>query len=160
VVHGKTSIARVSGGMLSNITLEHVVITDSAGAPFISVDSITTYYSIGDLFRKRILLDHSVFVRPNVVLDKYAAGVWNYARILPGLMDAAKKPPSAPPQPEGWGDWIRAADLRIVNGRLSIVSPWEPAKNLSRAAADSAVRDAVSGRSRAFVERTPEGLRR
>ncbi|HEV8446125.1 MAG TPA: translocation/assembly module TamB domain-containing protein [Gemmatimonadaceae bacterium] len=160
VVHGKTSIRRVSGGLLSNITLEHVVITDSSGAPFISVDSITTDYSIGDLFRKRILLDHSVFVRPNVVLDKNANGEWNYARILPGLIDTTKKPPNLPPQPAGWGDWIRAADVRIVDGRLLIVSPWAPAKNLSRAAADSAVRDAVSGRSRAYVERTATGLRR
>jgi translocation and assembly module TamB len=160
VVHGKTSIARVSGGMLSNITLEHVVITDSAGAPFISVDSITTDYSLGDLFRKRILLDHSVFVRPNIVLDKDASGVWNWARILPGLIDTTKKPPNAPPQPEGWGDWIRAADVRIVNGRLLIVSPWAPSKNLKGAAADSAVRDAVSGRSRVFVERVGGELRR
>jgi hypothetical protein len=67
VVHGKTTIARVSGGMLSNVTFEKVVITDSAGAPFISVDSLTTDYSISDLFRKRILLEHAVFVRPNVV---------------------------------------------------------------------------------------------
>jgi translocation and assembly module TamB len=159
VVHGKTSIARVSGGMLSNVTFEHVVITDSAGAPFISVDSITTDYSLGDLFRKRILLDHSVFVRPNIVLDKGTNGVWNWARILPSLADTTKKPPN-PPGVEGWGDWIRAADVRIVDGRLLIVSPWEPAKNLKGAAADSAVRDALSGRARVFVERTATGLRR
>ena len=160
VVHGKTTIARVSGGMLSNVTFEHVVITDSAGAPFISVDSLTTDYSISDLFRKRIDLDHAVFVRPNVVLDKDTKGVWNWARILPGLIDTTKKPPNAPPQPEGWGDWIRATDVKIVNGRFLIVSPWAPAPNLKGAAADSAVREAVSGRSRAFVERGPGGLRR
>ncbi len=160
VVHGKTTIARVSGGMLSNVTFEKVVITDSAGAPFISVDSLTTDYSISDLFRKRIELDHAVFVRPNVVLDKDANGVWNWARILPGLIDTTKRPPNAPPQPEGWGDWIRATDVKIVNGRFLIVSPWAPAKNLKGAAADSAVRDALSGRSRTYVERGPEGLRR
>jgi translocation and assembly module TamB len=160
VVHGKTTIARVSGGMLSNVTFEKVVITDSAGAPFISVDSLTTDYSISDLFRKRIELDHAVLVRPNVVLDKDANGVWNWTRILPGLIDTTKRPPNAPPQPEGWGDWIRASDVRIVNGRFLIVSPWAPAKTLKGAAADSAVRDALSGRSRAYVERGPGGLRR
>jgi translocation and assembly module TamB len=159
IVHGRASIAKVSGGVLSNITLQHVVITDSAGAPFVSVDSITTSYSISDLFRRRILLDHAVFVRPYVVLDQGANGVWNWQRVLPWLHDTSKvkEPPSKEAQ---WGDWIRMTDGQIVNGRLVMHSPWAPAPNLSRAAADSATRDAVSGNARVFVERGPGGLRR
>jgi translocation and assembly module TamB len=159
VVHGRASIARVSGRMVSNVTLEHVVITDSAGAPFVSVDSITTNYSISDLFRKRILLDHAVFVRPYVVLDRAPNGVWNWQRVLPWLVDTSKvkKPPSKEPQ---WGYWVRLTDGRIVDGRLVLRAPWTPAPNLSRAAADSATRDALSGNARVFVERGPSGLRR
>ena len=158
IVHGRASISRVSGGMLSNITLEHVVITDSAGAPFVSVDSLTTNYSMSDLFRKRILLDHAVFVRPNVVLDRAQNGVWNWQRILPWLVDTSKV--KKPPTQAGWGDWVSMTDGRIVDGRLLIRGPWAPAPNLSRAAADSAIRDALSGKARVFVERGPSGLRR
>ncbi len=70
VVHGKMTIARVSGGMLSNVTFEKVVITDSAGAPFVSVDSFTTRLLDLGPVSQAYLLDHAVFVRPIVVLDR------------------------------------------------------------------------------------------
>ena len=94
-----------------------------------------------------------MFVRPNVVLDRDTKGVWNWARILsrPDRHDeeAAQRARRNPRV----GDWIRATDVKIVNGRFLIVSPWAPAPNLKGVAADSAVREAVSGRARVFVER-------
>ena len=159
VVHGRTSIGRVSGSMLSNLTLEHLVITDSAGAPFVSVDSLMVNYSISDLVRRRIDIDHAVFFRPYVILDKAENGVWNWQRVLPGLIDTSNK--KAPPSPElQWGDWIRATNADVVDGRLVIVGPWSPPPNMSRAAKDSATRDALSGRARVFVVRGPGGALR
>ncbi len=155
VVHGKATVSSVSGNLVSNLTLQHVVITDSAGGPFVSVDSLTVSYSIADLLRKRIDVDHAVFYRPFVVLDQLPNQKWNWQRIFPQTQ--TKGPPSTGPQ---WGDRIRIANADIVNGRFILKMPWTPQKGLSRRAADSVTRDALKPSSRVDVRPVAGGYQR
>ncbi len=155
VVHGKATISRVSGNLVSNLTLQNVVITDSAGGPFVSVDSLTVNYSIADLLRKRIDVDGAVFYRPFVVLDQLPNGKWNWQRIFPP--SPTNGPPSTQPQ---WGQRIRIANADIVNGRFILKTPWAPQKGLSQRAADSVTREALKPSSRVDVRRVAGGYQR
>jgi translocation and assembly module TamB len=155
VVHGKATVSRVSGNLVSNLTLQNVVITDSAGGPFVSVDSLTVNYSIADLLRKRIDVDGAVFYRPFVVLDQLPNGKWNWQRIFP--QNPSQGPPSNQPQ---WGQRIRIANADIVDGRFILTTPWAPQKGLSQRAADSVTREALKPSSRVDVRRVAGGYQR
>ena len=154
-VHGRVTIGEVSGDLLHGVTLRDVSIADSTGAPFVNVQSVSTNYAIGDLWQKRLLLDHAVFVHPVVVLDRPPNGPWNWNRIFPH--DTMPQPPSAQP---GWGDWVRLSNVQIIGGTLIVRTPWSPATGLSRAAADSVTRDALNGKTRIVVERVPGGYQK
>src|SRR5688572_4307183 len=51
-VHGKVTIAEVHGNLLSGATLVGVVITDTAGRPFLRADTLELRYSMRSLVRK------------------------------------------------------------------------------------------------------------
>lgn len=153
--HGRVSIGRVSGDLLHGVTIRDVSITDSTGAAFISVASITTNYKIADLWNKRILLDHATIVRPLIVLNHPPQGPWNYERIFP--RDTTPHPASTQPQ---WGDWVRLTNARIVDGKVILRTPWSPGAALDRRTADSVTRAALSGTSRIMVDEVPGGFQK
>ncbi len=88
MIHGKATIGRLSGNLLVGMTVHDLTITDSAGTPFIAVESFRGDYSIAALLRKRIWINHAVAVRPLVVLDKRAAGPLELAAHLSARHDA------------------------------------------------------------------------
>ena len=118
-VHGNVTIGRLSGNLLTGMTVHDFSITDSSGAPFVAVESFTATYSIVSLLRKHVWIEDAVIVRPLVVLDRPPDGKWNWQRIM--RHDTTKK--SSTTQP-GWGDWIRFSDAKVVNGQLIVRSPW------------------------------------
>lgn len=155
LAHGRANIGRVSGDLLHGVTISDVSITDSTGAAFISVASITTNYKIADLWNKRIELDHAVLVRPVVVLDHRPSRAWNYDRIFP--RDTTPHAPSPAPQ---WGTWIRLTDVRIVDGRVILRTPWAPPTGLAKRAADSVLHVTLGPGSRIIVDEVPGGFQK
>src|SRR5262249_40914640 len=59
-IHGQARIGRVTGNLLFGMTLHDFVITDSAGQPFVAVESFRGSYSILGLLHKRISVDQAV----------------------------------------------------------------------------------------------------
>src|SRR5215471_11259078 len=57
MLDGQVKIGRLEGNLLSGVTVKDFTITDSAGKPFIAVESMSSRYSVLSLFRKRIWLD-------------------------------------------------------------------------------------------------------
>jgi translocation and assembly module TamB len=155
MVHGKASIGQVSGDLLHGMTLHDLTITDSTGAPFVAVQSVTANYSIAELYHKRILLDHAVLVRPVIVLNRPPRGAWNWQLVFPH--DTTPTPPSTQTK---WGDWIKFTNAEVVNGQLIVLTPWSPATGLSPSAADSVTRDALRGNSRLVITRVPGGFQK
>jgi hypothetical protein len=155
MIHGRATIGSLSGNLLVGMTVHDLTITDSAGTPFVAVESFTAHYSILALLRKRIWLDHAVAVRPLIVLDRPPGGSWNWQRIFP--RDTTPKPPSTQTQ---WGDWLRFTDASVVNGQLIVRSPWSPSARLSPAARDSVVRQALGGGTRLMIERVKGGFQK
>lgn len=152
---GHVHIGKVTGNLLTGITVNDFVITDSANNPFVAVSRMRGDYGISDLVHKRIWIDNVVLERPLVVLDRRPSGHWNWREIFP--RDTTPKPASAQ---KGWTDRLRFTNVRILDGSLVVRTPWHPSTRLSPAASDSAVRVALSGGSRQMIERVPGGFQK
>ena len=155
MVHGRVRIGHLSGNLLTGMTVHDFVITDSAGAPFVAVESFSAKYSIMSLLRKRIWIDGAKVVHPVIVLDRPPNGVWNWQRLFP--RDTTPKPAS---QQNGWTDWIRFTNASMVGGEIVARTPWSPGPKLSAAARDSVVRDVLGGASRLSVRRVAGGFQK
>jgi hypothetical protein len=153
-IHGRIRIGQLTGNLLVGLTAHDVAITDSAGNPFITAETVQGDYSILSLLRKRIWIRNATVVRPVVVLDRPPDGKWNWQRIFPH--DTNHTPSTGP----GWGDWLSFTNSRIVQGQLIVRSPWHPRAALRGAARDSAIRKALSGKERLVVERVGQGFQK
>ncbi|HET7565937.1 MAG TPA: translocation/assembly module TamB domain-containing protein, partial [Gemmatimonadaceae bacterium] len=150
---GTTHIGTVSGNLLSGATITDFTLTDTAGHPFISADTVKAHYSLRPFFSQKIILTGITLVDPVVVLDKPPDGTWNWERIL--------FPPKPPHPPSlGWGSWITLHDVTIVDGTVTARSPWHPNEKLTGAARDSALHAALSGDTRLRVVQVPGGYQK
>src|SRR6185437_5452763 len=156
MIHGKATIGRLSGNLLVGMTVHDLAITDSAGEPFVAVESFKANYDIlGLVFRKHIWIEDAVLVRPLIVLDRPPGGKWNWQRIF--VRSTAPTPPNQPPS---WGAWLRFTNAAVVNGQLIVRTPWTPNANLSATQRDSAIRDVLGGGSRLMVQRAAGGFQK
>ena len=60
----------------------------------------------------------------------------------------------------GWGTWIRFTDVTIVDGDLTVRSPWEPDASLTGAERSDVVRVALGPEGRLVLEKLPEGYQK
>jgi len=150
-VHGRVKLGALSGNLLSGATLDGLSITDSAGAPFLSVQRATVRWNVAALVHKRIVLDPVTLDRPVVMLVRSADKIWNYQRIFPTDSTAPKKAP-------GFGSWITLDNLSLEDGDILVRSAWAPADSLSPARRDSAIKVAVGPESRLNIERVDSGF--
>jgi autotransporter translocation and assembly factor TamB len=153
--HGIVRMGRVTGNLLKGFTIHDLVITDSAGAPFVDVDEVRGRYGLNQIRSKHVYLDDVVLIRPIAFLDRRTGEKWNYERIFPrdtltprGL------------RPRGWGTWVRFTDLRIVDGEFTLRSPWLPDKRLIGAKRQDAIRVALGPEARLVVERVGDGYQK
>lgn len=155
MVHGHATIGRISGNLLTGITVHDFAITDSAGQPFVAVESFNARYAVLSFLRKHIWLTDAVVVRPLIVLNRAPGEKWNWQNIFP--RDTTPKPPGQPP---GWGDWILFTNARVVGGQLIVRTPWNPSEHLTPAGRDSVIRQALGGGSRLLVNRVRGGFQK
>ncbi|HET7374800.1 MAG TPA: hypothetical protein VFJ20_15535, partial [Gemmatimonadaceae bacterium] len=155
MIHGRATIGRLSGNLLTGMTVHDLTITDSAGKPFVAVESFSADYAVLSFLRKRVWLTNAVAVRPLIVLDHPPAGKWNWQNIFP--RDTIRKPAGQPP---GWGDWILFTNARLVDAQLIVRTPWNPSEHLKPAARDSVIRDALGGGTRLLINRVPGGFQK
>ena len=155
-VHGRVRIGAIKGNLLTGATIENLVITDSAGNPFVAAERVKARYSIREFLQKRLNFRDVELVRPVIVLDRPPEGDWNWKRIFPG--DTAKNPADTTP---GFGDWVSLENVRLVEGRLVARTPWKPSEELAtEAQRDSAVREALAGGARFRIVEAPGGYQR
>jgi translocation and assembly module TamB len=155
--HGIVHIGSMTGNLLRGFTLRDVVITDSARAPFMKADEIWARYSLGTLRGKKIEFSEVRLVKPVVVIDKQPGpgGKWNYDRIFP--RDTTT--PSGP-KTTGWGTWIRFSDVTVLEGDLTVRSPWSPDPNITPAETNDAVRRALGPEGRLALVKVPNGYQK
>ena len=152
--HGIVHIGSVTGNLLHGITLHDVVITDSARAPFVKADEIWAKYSLSTLRGKKIELNDVRLVRPIIVIDEQPGGKWNYDRIFP--RDTVTRPGV---KKAGWGTWIRFSNVTVVNGDLTVRSPWDPGHATPAERADK-VRAALGPEGRLKILQVAKGYQK
>jgi autotransporter translocation and assembly factor TamB len=152
--HGIVHIGSVTGNLLNGFTLHDVVITDSARAPFVKADEIWARYSLGTLRGKKIEFREVKLVRPIIVLDRQPGGRWNYDRIFPRdtvTRTGVKK--------TGWGTWIRFSNVTVIDGDLTVRSPWDPGPVTPAERADK-VRAALGPQGRLKILQVAKGYQK
>jgi len=153
--HGVVRIGRISGNLLNGFIAHDVSVTDSSGAPFIRVDSAAGGYGLNTLRQKHIELDNLRLYHPVVVLDRQPGGKWNWDRIFPRdtLTPRGR-------EKTGWGTWIRFTNTTIVDGELTLRSPWSVNTKLNGAAAAAALKLALSDEGRYRLEKVAGGYQK
>jgi translocation and assembly module TamB len=154
--HGVVKIGAVHGNLLTGATFVDVAITDSAGRPFLKADSLTGHYVLRTVLAKHIDINDLVLYRPTVVVERVPGGDWNYRKLWPQL----GKPSTPGDTIPGWGSWIKLTNATMVDGHVTVRTPWSPSRGLSARARDSVVKDALSGGSRLQIISVPGGYQK
>lgn len=153
--HGIVKIGSVTGNLVHGFTAHDLSITDSAGHPFIKADAVSASYTLGTLFGKKIDFTQVQLVRPVIVIDKQPGGRWNYDIIFPrDTITAAGK------KKTGWGTWIRFSDVTVVDGDLTVRTPWEVDTHVVGAERTDALRKAMGPNGRLRVEKVANGYQK
>ncbi len=154
--NGTVSIGRLEGNLLTGVRLHDLSITDSSGAPFLTVREVRAKYGLlSTALNRRIELENVLLDHPVIVLEQNADQVWNYERIFPSDTTAVRDTTRLQ-----FGEWLVLRDAQIIQGSLTVRMPWEPESGLTATEADSVRRFALSGDSREVVERTGGGLQK
>jgi autotransporter translocation and assembly factor TamB len=152
MVHGQVRIGGVSGNLLDGVVLTDFSIADTAGLPFVSADSVIADYRLIAFARKRIQLHNLRLVRPVVTFDKLLDEDWNWESIFP-----EDTTPDEPGEGPGFGDWVAFNDVRIVDGRFIVRTPWKPDDDSTGAARERVIANALEGGTRQHVVRARKG---
>ena len=153
--HGIVRIDAMHGNLLSGATLVKVSITDSASHPFLTADSISLRYVMRSFFSNKLYFDDVTVYHPDVVVARLPNGPWNYRILWP-----ASGPRAPGDTSRGWGDWVRLTNMTVVNGNVTVRSPWAPREGLTARARDSVVKDALSAGSRLYIAEVPGGYQK
>ena len=143
-VHGHVKIAAIHGNLLSGARLDQVVITDTAGRPFLRADTLGLRYSLRSLLRKHLELSDVRIVNGTVILDQPPGEQWNFTRIFP----------TGPPQPHrgpGFGSWILINNLSVKNAMFIVRATWTPSDTLHGRARTLAIQKALAPTNRLWV---------
>ena len=153
--HGIVKVGSVTGNLLKGFVLRDLVVTDSAGAPFLDIDEVHARYQIRALVSERLEFDDVLVVHPIVVLDRKPGGIWNYDKIFPRDSVTAEGKKKT-----GWGTLIRFTDLTVQQGDVTIRTPWEPDASLTGAEKSDFIREELGPEGRLVLEKVGDGYQK
>ncbi|MEO8449950.1 MAG: translocation/assembly module TamB domain-containing protein [Gemmatimonadota bacterium] len=130
LVRGSVEIGRISGGFLSGLDLDSVVVRDTSGVLLASIKRLELRYGIGKFIAGQYVLDSARIIEADIHLIKHRKGRMNYEEIL-----RLGEGPGGGPSP-----LIELRNLLIDRATFEITTPWDPDGRLTTAAqADSAL---------------------
>jgi translocation and assembly module TamB len=152
---GKVTIGRIDLPVFTQATVHDVVITDSAGRPFITAPLVRGTWSLGDLWNRRVILDNVRAERPVIVLNKLPGKRWNWDAIL--FPDTTRRPHGPKAQ---FGDWVELRNVQLIDATLTARSPYTPEQWRDAKGRDSVLALALAGKLRPVVQPVPGGYQR
>ena len=150
---GTMYIGRMSGGLLTGVTIDSFAIRDDEDSLVVSTGRVRIEYDPRDLLDRRLLVRTLEIERPFVNLRRHADRVWNYRRIFP---KGERRVRSAERR---FGDYIVIDSAILKDGTVIVTMPWAPDDSLSGARRDSAISSALADTDR-FIRVTSEGHKR
>ncbi len=152
---GKVSVGRVELPSWTTATVHDVVITDSAGKPFVKAPLVRGTWSLRDLWNRRVILSDVRAERPVIVLDRLPGKRWNWDAIL--FPDTTSRPHGPKPQ---FGDWVELRNVQLIDATLTARSPYVVEAWRMPKARDSVLALALAGKLRPVVQAVPGGYQR
>ncbi len=150
-VKGKLYVGRISGPILTGVTLDSLEIADSAGVVMVAAGKTTMRWDPRDFLDRRILIQRLITDNVLVQIIKYKDGDWNYKHIFP------PGPKGAPRAQGSFGEFIVLDNVSLTRGKFLLTMPWQPDDSLRRTRRDSSIKFNLA-RTDAQIRRTPRGL--
>jgi translocation and assembly module TamB len=151
-VKGRLHLGRISGPILTGITVDSIEIADSSGVVMVSAGRTTMRWDPRDFLDRRILIQRLITDNVLVQIIKYKDGDWNYKHIFP-----RNTGPAAPRTKGSFGDFVVIDSVSLTRGRFLLTMPWNPADSLKGARRDSSIAFNLA-RTNAQIRRSPRGL--
>ncbi len=149
-VLGRVDVGYISGSFLYDLTLKRLVVRDTAGIVLANLPLVRVSYRLPSLLAGNIVLTGVTLDRPVIQLIKHRNGRMNYEEIL-RLGKGA---------PGGTSPLVELRNVRITDGSLRILLPWNPPPNARTAAQRDSALAAERARPGRRIETSAEGLRR
>ena len=156
-VKGRLHIGRITGPILTGLTVDSLEIADSSGVVMVAAGRTSMRWDPRDFLDRRILIQRLVTDNVYIQIIKYRDGEWNYKRIFADAFD--KRKPPKPKVKGGFGDFLVLDSVSVTRGRLHLTMPWTPADSLRGVRRDSAITFNLA-RTNAQIRRGPRGLQR
>jgi translocation and assembly module TamB len=150
-VKGRLHVGRISGPILTGVTIDSLEIADSSGVVMVAAGKTTMRWDPRDFLDRRILVQRLITDNVLVQIIKYKDGDWNYKHIFP------PGPKGAPRAKGSFGDFIVADSVSLTRGTFLLTMPWNPADSLKGARRDSSIKFNLA-RTNAQIRRSPRGL--
>ncbi len=150
VVSGSVDVGSISGSFLYDLTLERLVVRDTAGVLLADLPRVRVGYRLPNLLAGRFVLSRLRLDQPIVQLIKHRNGRMNYEEVL---RLGRSRGTGAPPL-------IEFRDVEVRHGTLRIALPWSPPSELNSERARDSALAAERRKPGRVIEPSAEGLRR
>ncbi len=150
-VKGRVHLGRISGPILTGLTVDSIEIADSAGVVMIAAGKTTMRWDPRDFLDRRIFVKRLITDNVFIQIIKYKDGDWNYKHIFP------PGPKGVPTAKGSFGDFLVLDSVSLTRGRFLLTMPWNPADSLKGARRDSSIAFNLA-RTNAQIRRSPRGL--
>jgi uncharacterized protein involved in outer membrane biogenesis len=122
-INRQVRVEKVSFNLFTGIKLENLSISNRPGfaqKPFVSADAIALRYAFWPLFKKQIVIKEVRLVKPEILIEKNAAGEFNFSDMLPKKGAPAEKKPEVKTKGAGKQAFSLVVDtFSIRNGRIT-----------------------------------------
>lgn len=149
VLAGTVEVGSVSGSFLYDLTIERLVVRDTAGVLLADLPLVRVGYRLPNFFARRFVLARLQVEHPTLQLVKHRNGRMNYEDVLrlggPG---------------GGTSPLIEFRHLEVRDGTVRVLLPWSPPPQLKTGAEQDSALAAERARPGRVIESGPEGLRR
>ncbi|MFH1347401.1 MAG: AsmA family protein [Candidatus Margulisiibacteriota bacterium] len=121
-INREVKIEKVSFNIFEGIKLEKLSISNREGfakKPFITADAIALRYAFWPIFRREIIIKELRLVKPEILIEKNAAGVFNFSDLTKKKAEKAEKAGEAEKAGKGFSMIIDTFSIR--GGRVTYV---------------------------------------
>jgi translocation and assembly module TamB len=149
VINGSVDIGSISGSFVYDLTLERLVVRDTAGVLLADLPRVRVAYQVPNFFARRFVLSRLHVDQPVIQLVKHRNGRMNYEDVL------RLGGPSG-----GASPLIEFRDVRVRGGTLRLRLPWTPAGELTTERQRDSALAAERAKPGRVIEPSREGLER
>lgn len=151
---GKLVVARVDGNLFEGAKLYGITLKDTQGRAFILADSAYAKYDVRTLLAPKIVIDSLTLYQPRIwVFHMPGDSLWNYQAIFADTTPVDTTRPRVE----------RSTDVgfvRLVNGRVTVETPFRADTTLSPAAQRRQIRQFLSDTSAVVIHEVKGGYLR